>query len=49
MKEIGDVLWYLSELSSQFGFDLDDVANMNIDKLASRKLRGAIGGSGDNR
>jgi NTP pyrophosphatase (non-canonical NTP hydrolase) len=49
MKEIGDVLWYLSELCSQFSFDFDDVANMNIDKLSSRKLRGAIGGSGDNR
>ncbi|MFM2414691.1 MAG: hypothetical protein RI911_384 [Candidatus Parcubacteria bacterium] len=48
-KELGDVLWYVSELARQFDLTLDDVAAGNIDKLASRKERGIINGSGDNR
>ena len=48
-KEIGDVLWYLAQLSTELEIFLDDVAQLNLDKLASRKARGAIGGSGDNR
>lgn len=49
MKEIGDVLWYLSQLSTELGLDLGMVATSNIDKLASRKERGTLQGSGDNR
>jgi len=48
-KELGDVLWYVAQLATEFGVDLDDVAQGNIDKLRSRLERGAIGGSGDNR
>lgn len=48
-KEIGDVLWYLSVLAHQLGLSLEDVAKDNLDKLKSRKQRGVIGGSGDNR
>ncbi|MCM1075975.1 MAG: nucleoside triphosphate pyrophosphohydrolase family protein [Roseburia sp.] len=48
-KEIGDVLWYCAVLSHDLGFTLEEVAQMNIDKLKSRKERGKIGGSGDNR
>lgn len=48
-KEIGDVLWQLSGLCSVLGLHLDDVAQQNLDKLASRKERGQIDGSGDNR
>ena len=47
--ELGDVLWYISQLSSELGFELDDVANANLQKLNSRKSRGKIHGSGDNR
>jgi hypothetical protein len=32
-----------------YGFNLDDVAQANIDKLFSRRDRGVLGGSGDNR
>lgn len=35
-KELGDVLWYLSQLAEQFGLSLDDVAQANIDKLKKR-------------
>lgn len=49
MKEIGDVLWYLAQISTELGIFLDDAAQYNLDKLASRKARNVIGGSGDNR
>ena len=48
-KELGDVLWYVSQLASELGLSLDQVAEKNIEKLYSRMERGAIGGSGDNR
>jgi NTP pyrophosphatase (non-canonical NTP hydrolase) len=48
-KELGDVLWYISDLSAVFGIDLEDVAAYNIEKLESRKQRGTLTGSGDNR
>ncbi len=47
--ELGDVLWYVSQLASELGLDLEDVACGNLDKLASRADRGVIGGSGDLR
>ena len=48
-KELGDVLWYLSQLAQYIGMDFADVAQMNLDKLKSRHERGVLGGSGDNR
>lgn len=48
-KELGDVLWYVAEMCSVFNLDMNDVAQQNIDKLFSRKDRGVIQGSGDNR
>lgn len=48
-KELGDVLWYVSYLGGLFGVSLSDIAMKNIQKLQSRKERGVIGGSGDNR
>lgn len=48
-KELGDVLWYIAQLSSELGLDLDDVARGNIEKLRSRKERGVVHGNGDNR
>lgn len=49
MKEAGDILWQLSGLCSTFGWTLEEVAQMNLDKLADRKKRGVIDGNGDNR
>lgn len=49
MKEAGDILWQLSGLCSVLGWSLEDVAEMNLAKLASRKDRGVIDGDGDNR
>ena len=47
--ELGDVLWYISQLSSELGYELEEVANANLEKLNSRKIRGKIQGSGDDR
>ena len=47
--ELGDVLWYVSQLSTELGFELEEVAEANLKKLFSRKLRGHISGCGDNR
>lgn len=49
LKEIGDVLWYVNTVSHLLGSSLEEVARMNNDKLLSRKDRGMIKGSGDNR
>lgn len=48
-KELGDVLWYLSQLASELKLSLDDIAVENIKKLQSRKKRGKLLGRGDNR
>ena len=48
-KEIGDVLWYCAALARDLGYSLDDIAKMNLDKLFSRRDRGVLHGSGDNR
>jgi len=47
--EVGDVLWYMAALCRDLGIELNDVAELNIDKLRSRQERGVIQGSGDNR
>lgn len=48
-KEIGDVLWYIARLVDELDIELSDIAEQNIEKLFSRKERGVLGGSGDNR
>jgi len=48
-KELGDVLWFVAGLATFHGLKLSDIAAGNITKLQSRKERGVIGGSGDNR
>lgn len=48
-KELGDVLWYLSQIATELDISLGDIAEANISKLLSRQERGVIGGSGDNR
>jgi NTP pyrophosphatase (non-canonical NTP hydrolase) len=48
-KELGDVLWYVAAMARSFDLSLESIAQMNIDKLQSRKERGVIQGSGDER
>ena len=48
-SEIGDCLWYIAVLADDIGCKLSDIANLNLIKLANRKEKGTIHGSGDNR
>lgn len=48
-KELGDAIWYCAALARDLGYTLEEVCEMNLEKLASRQARGVIGGSGDNR
>lgn len=46
-RELGDVLWYLAALATDLGFQFEDVAQANLEKLRDRKARDAIRGEGD--
>jgi NTP pyrophosphatase (non-canonical NTP hydrolase) len=48
-KELGDVLWYIAAICEELDFDLNSVAQANIEKLRSRKEREMLHGSGSNR
>lgn len=48
-KELGDVLWYVAMCAMEIGINLNEVALMNLEKLQSRKERGTLSGSGDDR
>jgi NTP pyrophosphatase (non-canonical NTP hydrolase) len=47
--ELGDVLWYLANLTAELGLKLGDIARLNLRKLADRKKRNVLKGSGDHR
>jgi len=48
-KEMGDVLWYLAALTTEFNLNFDEIAEANLLKLKSRKERNQLNGSGNNR
>jgi NTP pyrophosphatase (non-canonical NTP hydrolase) len=48
-KELGDVMWYLAQLSTELGLSLEEIAQGNLEKLASRHKQNMIHGDGDNR
>lgn len=39
-KEMGDVLWYVAMMCYSFGWDLDEILQMNVDKLKARYPQG---------
>ena len=49
VKELGDILWYVNSVATLMGSNLEEVASKNLEKVLSRKERGQIHGSGDNR
>lgn len=49
LSEMGDILWGVAGLAEVLGFSLETVCQENLEKLASRKNRGKIDGSGDKR
>lgn len=48
-KELGDILWFITAIANDEGFDLEAIAEANLTKLYDRKARGVLGGSGDYR
>lgn len=49
IKELGDVLWYVAACCHELDVSMAEVAQANLDKLASRRTRGVLHGSGDDR
>lgn len=49
VKELGDILWYLSQVAKELNISFEEIARKNIEKLQSRKIRGKLHGDGDNR
>ena len=47
--ELGDVLWYVAQLATEAGLELDEIARSNLEKLLSRRERAVLHGSGDLR
>src|SRR5210317_188110 len=48
-SEIGDVLWYCAMMAKEVGIPLNEIMKENLKKLHSRKERGTLSGSGDDR
>ena len=48
-KELGDVLWAVAMVATEFELNLADIMEANLLKLRSRQERGVLNGSGDNR
>lgn len=49
LDELGDPLFYIAALADDLGYTLHQVMENNVSKLTSRKARGVLGGSGDDR
>jgi NTP pyrophosphatase (non-canonical NTP hydrolase) len=47
--ELGDVLWYVAQVATEAGLELDRIAESNLAKLRSRQERAVLQGSGDSR
>lgn len=47
--ELGDVLWYVATCANDLGYSLEDIAKMNLKKLAMRQKKGLLAGNGDHR
>jgi NTP pyrophosphatase (non-canonical NTP hydrolase) len=48
-KELGDILWHIAAIAEDLDSSLEEVANINIEKLTARKAKGTLQGSGDTR
>lgn len=49
IKELGDIVWYVNSIAHLLDSNLEEVMQGNLEKVLSRKQRGVISGSGDER
>ena len=49
MLELGDILWYWSQIATGFNLTEDEIKAANMTKILDRQRRGVIGGNGDYR
>lgn len=49
LKELGDVIWYVTALANEFGLPLSEILEANYNKLIKRRETGTLQGSGDHR
>lgn len=49
MKELGDVVFYATALANIYGRGLQEILELNVQKLDDRQKRNKLRGSGDNR
>lgn len=48
-SELADCQWFVAGIAFSMGWDLQDIGESNLAKLADRAKRGVIDGNGDNR
>jgi len=48
-RELSDVLWYMTAMCNALGVTMQELRDINHDKLSDRVSRGTLQGSGDNR
>lgn len=49
IKELGDCLFYITAMAQDLGYDLQDVIDINYEKILKRAETDTISGDGDNR
>lgn len=49
LRELGDILWYVSAAADELNSSLEEVAVINIEKLKARRAASTLQGEGDNR
>jgi len=49
VKELGDVLWYVTAIATDLEISLEDIASINIEKLQKRLENNTLRGSGSDR
>lgn len=47
--ELGDVLWCVDAIAHRLGYEIEHLLQLNYVKLESRRARGTLAGSGDDR
>ena len=49
IKELGDQLWHIALAAKQLGYSLEDLAQINLNKLQQRYKNNTLRGNGDDR